>query len=786
MRKPYIISAGFNPGGGKKLVEDLVTIWYLSIDFPIPTQPPPNNYFTINIPTFGWNGEWRGTYYETYNGVFNKRFSPDEFETNGANSNGCNYLDRLREEGYDIIILSYNEWTDKMKNNAALFIKLIDEVNNIKFNNGFYFENVVSGYSAGGVSTRLALAWMESMYKQDPVTYHHPHTKMWVSAESENQGANVPLGLQHLLWYQANPFNIFTLGKPLQVTIDGINQIVASVALQFNFNQTARELTAYIPHYTQTGAELFQIGTELYRLDPNFLSADPGPDYLRDELLNLFASVPGNSLSGYPEFCRRIGVAQGSGLGEETSHTDPVIFSSELYSIPEELQIPIIPPWCGTYTHKFPSSQKTTLARWWSDVNPGSPIFEGTNKLDGSWTVFPKSCDPSCTWCFGPIELPSVVIIFSEYTIPKPTVTQNYDDIPASTQAAQIELGTMSAYPIYNWDWLIPLQPSSSYYDPKLHAFAPTVSTLDLHNPDNGYAPADNFTSPVDLGLMQINPIDQEEDRRFGFPFINHPVDHYQITPYDAVFAIGDNNFDVNGNPKPTNQFHVEDPQIAIGNYLARIEVAPEELYLSNMSVGSSKQSGDANQYIAEYEARNAIFVGNGIYYEKDYQYYLTPDGDFRVDNGNKAIIHSGYEIEFLPGTEITYGSELEAYIEPYDCENLMLKNLNVENDAGNDMNEYFKTEMTKLESKKQEKEEKYYIKVFPNPNYGMLTISTNIRENEMTVTVQELTGKQVYNERFTQILNNDINIKYLDNGIYLLRVKCSGKSEIFKIIVAK
>ncbi|MBI4645397.1 MAG: hypothetical protein HY738_02095 [Bacteroidia bacterium] len=110
--------------------------------------------------------------------------------------------------------------------------------------------------------------------------------------------------------------------------------------------------------------------------------------------------------------------------------------------------------------------------------------------------------------------------------------------------------------------------------------------------------------------------------------------------------------------PKPSNQFHVEDPQVQIGDYLARIEVAPEDLFLSNRNLGATLFEDTPDNYrTAEFEARNSIIVGNGIYGQNNNLYYLTPDGDFVVDNNSKAIMHAGYEIEFLSGTEVEYGS---------------------------------------------------------------------------------------------------------------------------------
>lgn len=143
IRKPYLIVTGFNPGNGKQLTK--FDIYPNDIVVNI-------NGTTISIPvTFAW----RGTFYEAYNGVFYKRTSPLE-TTNCGNSasNDNKYLDRLRDEGYDITILMFDNGTDIAQNNAALIEAMINLINVEKFSNGSSFENIISGYSMGAVSTR--------------------------------------------------------------------------------------------------------------------------------------------------------------------------------------------------------------------------------------------------------------------------------------------------------------------------------------------------------------------------------------------------------------------------------------------------------------------------------------------------------------------------------------------------------------------------------------------------------------------------------------------------------
>ncbi len=769
IRKPYIISVGFNPGDGKQLVSNHLPTFLNMI----------LNLVTINVPLGGWGGDWRGTYYEAYNGGWNKRYSITEANQCGeGSSNGNLYLDRLRDEGYDVIILLYDNGTDYIENNAKLLKKLISDVNTEKFGNGFYFENVVSGYSAGAVSTRLALAEMEAEYKAG--IGPHPHTKMWVSIEGEMQASNVPLGLQCLLDYQSNPAfllpPLLTL-NPLANAADNLNCTVASIAQSLSHNPTAFELTKYTSSFPVTN-----------------------PTPARQGLLNTFSTIPGNSSNGYPEFCRRVGVAQGSSKGTNIPHSFNYFFDSQLGFNSGSGASTSVPSSCGgAYTWYMPGTGKRTTASWWNGSN--SNVFDASIFIDSRFTIFPMTCIninlPSYLGggchCLGPYNVGSY-ISYGNVTVSKPSVTNNWDDVPASTLSAHLEVygkvsgggGVSSAYPFYN-SWFAG-NFSFCNIDPNLHCFAPTVSTLDLHDPITGQ-PANNFTTPLSFNLMYNNKDllgnpTQEPNRRYGFPYMKNP-NHYLITPFDAVYAIGDNNgTDVNSKARPDNQLHVEDPQVFMGDYLARVEVAPTDLFLSNRNVGSTLNSSCTSPgcYKAEFEARNNIFVGNGIYGLNGNQNYLTPDGNFSVINNAKAILHSSNVIGLLPGTNIFSGGEADVYIQGYSCSDQLFRMSNNNNGGGrggnsiNPNTENVQQAKSVISAKKSNA-----VKIYPNPTSGNFSVEREA-EDEAKIKISDLTGKIVFETVIKSSGINNIETHNLQNGIYMLEVG----DEKFKIVISK
>ena len=772
IRKPYIISAGFNPGHGLQLVPYENYLNDINVNI---------NGTSILLPiTFGW----RGTSYEAYNGGYNKRSSPLEAkQCKEGSSNGNKYLDRLRDEGYDVIILMYDNGVDYLENNAVLFEELVNKINVQKYANGYYFENVVSGYSAGGLSTRLALAKMEYKYKNG--LGPNPHTKLWVSMDGEFQGANVPLGLQYLIDFQSNPANVLpTVAgglNGLQVLSDNINRIAADIAQGFNGNVQAKSITV-------------------------FTSAHPsGITPERTNFLNALNSIPG-SFNGYPTFVRRVGVGQGSTIGTKIPYTSNIMFNSQLKLNPFGDSYTASD--CkGSYTVYKPVAVKTTTARWWGSNNPNDNIFDGNVYVNSTWTFLKRQCTsgsifgiPYCL-CFGPFEISGTQTTIGDQHIPKPTNPVNYDDAPASTLSAHLELYGTSAYGFYN-NWFA--GNSSAGCDPTLHSFAPTVSTLDLHDPSTGL-PLDMFRSPAlavphnGLDLMNINNktgVTRHSQLRFGFPYLKYPNNHYQVTPFDAVFATGtDNGTNSDGTiSKPDNQLHVLDAQTQMGDYLARVEVAPTNLYLTNQLVGSSASTNPSytGGYIAEFEARDKIIMGktdvmgNNIYSLYNNENYLSPNGDFGVSIGAKAIIHCGDQIELLPGLSIPIGANMDMYIKPYNCANVLYRVNNGGNNSGSPDNNplpYKGFDYDKPLNKVNGKKINSFL-LYPNPNNGRFTYVNVCEETTSTLTITDISGNIVY---VTSITNNsaiDLELNQLSNGFYLATVTNKTNFDTFKLVI--
>jgi hypothetical protein len=140
--------------------------------------------------------------------------------------------DELRDKGYDVIILNFPKLgsdiegmpnkvprlvkvngssqlidkldrdggTDYMERNAFILVKLIQEVNATLQANSSAEKLVVIGPSMGGQISRYALAYMEKQNSLGVPDMNH-NTRLFLSFDSPNDGANIPIALQQNLYF---------------------------------------------------------------------------------------------------------------------------------------------------------------------------------------------------------------------------------------------------------------------------------------------------------------------------------------------------------------------------------------------------------------------------------------------------------------------------------------------------------------------------------------------------------------------------------------------------------
>jgi len=133
----------------------------------------------------------------------------------------------LRDMGFDVIILNFQDAKTYIQRNSEALITLIEDVNELK--NGRE-PNVVTGASMGGIVARYALAKMETNGRKH-------ETDTYVSFDSPHRRANIPLGLQYWgVFHQAAPLDY---DEPANDFVHRIN------------SPAAKQLLAYPLHYLE-------------------------------------------------------------------------------------------------------------------------------------------------------------------------------------------------------------------------------------------------------------------------------------------------------------------------------------------------------------------------------------------------------------------------------------------------------------------------------------------------------------------------------------------------------
>lgn len=146
-----------------------------------------------------------------------RQFGFSNFVTFIAQLNGSNDLRNLLQgnnQQYDIIYVDWFRGTDFLQRNALLLERVIRWVNEQKAIDGSVEPNVVLGQSMGGVISRWALRDMENR------GLNH-QTRLYISWDAPQQGANVPVAYQHAVRHANSLF----MQSAIPVLLGGTNII---------------------------------------------------------------------------------------------------------------------------------------------------------------------------------------------------------------------------------------------------------------------------------------------------------------------------------------------------------------------------------------------------------------------------------------------------------------------------------------------------------------------------------------------------------------------------------
>lgn len=541
---------------------------------------------------------------------------PASLEQLANQFNQAGLIENLHDEGFDVVLCQFFPPNAYIEKNVELLEKLIVLVNNLKTQNGSYQENIIMGFSAGSLATRLALQKME--YKHLNANGPHPHTKLYISNDGEHGGANVPLGMQHAVEYLWN--YEYTNWIVLPGFFGNLNPADAKIyALHYILNAP---LSKQLLHYfhTKTGSDS---------------SPGQGQDNLRTNYMGLHTTYnhsKNGARLGYPSFQRMISISNGSSIPAY----DFLNYSCNHSPYPSQT---------GAIFFK----QNGSLMGWVNRRFEATFLTHGTHRvfyyeykqLFKPWKVAyeAKTKDPLV------LDNAPGGIIFIEKN---PLIEINNQLQSELTGAPDIE---------------------QNY----LFSFTPTVLTHDVKDLNsslnNGY-PDYNFKTRK---LMYDNEIaaslndPDNASNYFGYPHLGYPGNHYDYTVFDALFCWDENTEHLTGNRKDPNAYTgIDSPIKAIQKNFVMEEAEPDHIFLQNLRIGFYARPNYT--YRVDYEAGNTIHLGNHVTQKTDFT-------DLIVETNAIVDAQAVTEIHFTPGVHIKNGSDFHAYIGDITCEKSLSNN---------------------------------------------------------------------------------------------------------------
>ena len=205
LRKPIIVCDGFDPGNIR-------------------------NYFITNygvIPTLENDQDYRGIYH-----LFNGDPSP---WYKAKESTGL--IDKLLLLGYDLVIVDYIEGDGNIDFNAHYLRNFLNDViNSSSYRDNMTEEAIMVGPSMGGLITRIALKNMEN-------NGENHYVKQWISFDSPQQGAYIPISLQHSINFLSkihtgNISQLVTAKQGFQENLKKLNSPAAKQMLLYHHLNT--------------------------------------------------------------------------------------------------------------------------------------------------------------------------------------------------------------------------------------------------------------------------------------------------------------------------------------------------------------------------------------------------------------------------------------------------------------------------------------------------------------------------------------------------------------------
>jgi hypothetical protein len=316
----------------------------------------------------------------------------------------------------------------------------------------------------------------------------------------------------------------------------------------------------------------------------------------------------------------------------------------------------------------------------------------------------------------------------------------------------------------------------TQYYDKHL-SFMPLVSALAI-NP-NIWANNNLFYNLKDNGLMFQTSTDIPTNKSdiFGYPHLAHPTNHFNITPFEAVYADLYTYDHIKMKESCENddldETYLEDLRDFIVN-----EVEADVVCLQNKVIGENHNTSLADyKYKAWYKSENEIRIGASVTPKTDL-------GDYIIKQSGEITVYAAESVTISPGFHTQNGSFFHAFIDEDDCTKLnRMAQLNNNTDENNQNLENSELETTFKTNEVLNKKNRE-ISIIPNPNNGTFKVLLSNKFQNASLTVVDIYGHNILTEN-QSVSSNEINFSLeLKSGIYFLKIEENKIIETLKFIV--
>lgn len=630
--------------------------------------------------------------------------------------NFSNLMNELAEKGYDIFFIKLkpgNESLELAAQALAEYITMLNQNKKEEFPDEDW-ENILMGYSMGGQIARYCLKKMEKEHMDNGAPHHH--TRLYIPFDSPHLGANIPMFTQ-AVYKDLRYTNIFAMM--------GYLSLVDEASRDMGICDIEGSITT-IENNGGGDPKIYHILPDIAGVRKNFLND------LYTNLNHQFTAPVGDMRRSFPVFTRNIAISTGA---NDQDYND-------LYSL---------------YPGKLLFHQ-SAIGYGYGTLYYKLRRVYASERVDDH-TVF-RNKEQILTFLV-PITVKNRdyrVIYGEEFDLAQGGYKDEFYDKLAGGFAAT---GVVSI-----------LRTSAFGFGQKEYnghmGFLPMVSALAINKSIWGYG--GNFHYNLkDQGLMykSLSDIPLIKSETYGYPNLGHPSDHFNITPFEAIYCDPqtyehikmDASITDNGGYSPVYLINTKD--------FILNEVEADDVYLQNKVIGNNHVQWDPNYtYNAWYKAKNKLTIGKLVTPKTD-------PGDYVIKASGDITVYAGQEISIKPGFHTQHGSDFHAFIQA-DCD---------PNSFSGGSQKNMQQSTTTSEQNNAAKEVRSVpleISIFPNPSHGLLTVLFP----QKTIGSYRLVAIQGQVIQTGQVDPDNTEIQFqLEKGIYFMQYTTDEKNVITKQI---